>query len=142
MMKEVVPRIFNQGSERIRIENVYLRLDTVTGELEGTGELVARGRPELSENLEPEVCCVIRDRKGRIIHDCESTHSGRFLNSGRYGYAVFQLHIPRYSQLCSGCRGVRVELFLIMNEKSAAARNCTFCMQSFQHRMDRPYMTE
>ena len=142
MMKEVVPRIYNPESVRIRIENVYLRLDTVTGELEGTGELVARGRPELSENLEPEVCCVVRDRKRRIIHTCESTHFGSFPNSGRYGFAVFQISIPGYSQLCSGCRGVRVELFLIMNEKSAVVRNCTLCMQSFQHGMDRPYMTE
>ncbi|MCI7097558.1 MAG: hypothetical protein MR966_01325 [Lachnospiraceae bacterium] len=129
MMKEVVPKIYNPESVRIRIENVYLRLDTVTGELSGAGELIARGRPELPADLEPEVCCVVRDRKGRILHECESTHLGSFLNSGRYGYAVFRISIPGYSQLCSSCWGASVELFLIMKEKGTACRNCVCCRQ-------------
>ncbi|MDY4969865.1 MAG: hypothetical protein SO101_06375 [Lachnospiraceae bacterium] len=127
MKREVRARIYNPDSAGIRIENTLLRLDTGTDELYGTGELIARSRPDLPDGLEPEVCCVIRDRKGRVLHMCESTHYGRFLNTGRYGFTVFQIHIAGYSQFCSGCRGLEVELFVIMKERARMAGTCTCC---------------
>lgn len=124
MKREVRARIYNPDSAGIRIENTLLRLDTGTDELYGTGELIARGRQDLPEGLEPEVCCVIRDRRGKVLHTCESTHYGRFLNTVRHGFTVFQIHIAGYSQFCSGSRGLEVELFVIMKERNSMAGTC------------------